>query len=710
MDKKSVTFAERTKRRRVKNRVQQALEEIANEKSQCSYTPEKNTPTYTTQYVNSRELTEFLNVQSDSDISESADMCMPLDSDIESSSTYMEADSEISDSDFEAEQDLFNVYLKNLTDWALNFGISHSALKSLLEIQRPLFPNLPKDPRTLLSTPSETVVKKIDEGLYHHFGVEKGIVSTVACCGLVNYNNRMIERINIPKTENFLSLSLHFDGIPIFKSSNKQFWPILGKVDQAADQRPFVIGLYYGTSKPNSANGYLGALIEELCGLEKNGIVMEGKQFCVKVSCIIADAPARSFIKCVKSHNSYYSCEKCTQACEFVSNRMVFKDEPHCSLRDDNGFRLDPDKHHQLAISPLTRISIGLVTQVILDGMHLVYLGVMRKLLFIWTGLSGKVWRMHRLSRTTVSDLSNDIIQCKQICPSDFSRKPRSLTELKYWKATEFRSFLLYIGPVVLKKHLPEDKYNNFLMLHIAIYVLCFDQATDEWIDYANQLLGTFVQSAVSLYGRKFLVYNVHNLTHLSTDVKNFGPLDSYSAFKFENCLGNLKKMCRSKSNVLQQVVSRISEMENQSECKNKRSQKFLPSKHHESGPLSCSVPSSAVQYRKLDSDIGIVSCREGDNYFMLCDTNELVVIKNICKYDGMFWGICMKINSKMEPLYKTNFFKSNLLNIRKVEPISSNDSFLSIPIGKLRKCYVLPIAGSNDVACIPFVSTKRIC
>lgn len=62
-------------------------------------------------------------------------------------------------------------------------------------------------------------------------------------------------------------------------------------------------------------------------------------------------------------------------------------------------------------------------------------------------------------------------------------------------------------------------------MLHIAIYFLCFDQATDVWINYANQILAAFVQSAVSIYGRKFLVHNVHNLTHLSTDVKNFGPL-----------------------------------------------------------------------------------------------------------------------------------------------------------------------------------------
>ena len=34
--------------------------------------------------------------------------------------------------------------------------------------------------------------------------------------------------------------------------------------------------------------------------------------------------------------------------------------------------------------------------------------------------------------------------------PSEFARQPSGLDELKIWKATELRTFLLHVGPIVL--------------------------------------------------------------------------------------------------------------------------------------------------------------------------------------------------------------------------------------------------------------------
>lgn len=46
--------------------------------------------------------------------------------------------------------------------------------------------------------------------------------------------------------------------------------------------------------------------------------------------------------------------------------------------------------------------------------------------------------------------------------PREFARQPMSLDYLDKWKATEFRQFLLYTGPVVLKSVVSADTYHHF--------------------------------------------------------------------------------------------------------------------------------------------------------------------------------------------------------------------------------------------------------
>ena len=56
--------------------------------------------------------------------------------------------------------------------------------------------------------------------------------------------------------------------------------------------------------------------------------------------------------------------------------------------------------------------------------------------------------------------------------PSEFARQPRSLQELDRWKATEFRQFLLYTGPVVLKGIVSKELFQHFLTLNVAMTIL----------------------------------------------------------------------------------------------------------------------------------------------------------------------------------------------------------------------------------------------
>jgi len=61
--------------------------------------------------------------------------------------------------------------------WAVRHNITHLALDDFLKsislfLQ---FKGLPKDSRTLLQTPTTTLVKEISGGIYHHFGLKADI-------------------------------------------------------------------------------------------------------------------------------------------------------------------------------------------------------------------------------------------------------------------------------------------------------------------------------------------------------------------------------------------------------------------------------------------------------------------------------------------------------------------------------------------------------
>lgn len=81
--------------------------------------------------------------------------------------------------------------------------------------------------------------------------------------------------------------------------------------------------------------------------------------------------------------------------------------------------------------------------------------------------------------------------------------------------------------------------------------------------EYAEKLLNHFVVSFQILYGVHHMSHNVHGLLHLAADVKLHGPLDYFSAFKFENHMKQLKKMVLKSDKPLQQISRRCSEMDN---------------------------------------------------------------------------------------------------------------------------------------------------
>lgn len=413
--------------------------------------------------------------------------------------------------------------------------------------------DLPKDGRTLLATPTFTDVQKTAGGMMHYFGVENCIKSRLTS------NPTLL-------AHSCLHLQMNIDGMPLFKSTNEQFWPMLGLIEEEEVKSPFLIGLFVGYSKPTDANVYLSDFVKEMSRLANDGILFKDRFLSVAISAFVCDAPARAFVKNVKSHNAYHGCERCVQEGVWTNSRMTFP-EVDAAPRTDYSFKTQQDMdHHKDGQSALLRLNIGMVSQFVLDFMHLVCLGVMRKLLWFW--MRGPL--PTRIGIQAVHRVSQKICSLGKFLPVEFGRKGRSLSEVDRWKATEFHTFLLYTGPISLKNTLPDGMFHHFLLLHVAITILCSPSLSSTQCDCAQELLVVFVRNFTALYG-DFVVYNIHGLVHLADDVRKFGPLPNFSAFPFENYLQKMKRKVRKPSKCLQQIVRRLAEEESVSKAnKNK--------------------------------------------------------------------------------------------------------------------------------------------
>lgn len=103
-------------------------------------------------------------------------------------------------------------FMDKLRYWVVHHRITHSALNDLLKIL--IFGGfvfLPKDSRTLMKTPAKVEIVAVTNGKLWYYGIKKCL-------------EKVLTKISCDSS---ITLDFSFDGLPIFNSSNMQFWPML---------------------------------------------------------------------------------------------------------------------------------------------------------------------------------------------------------------------------------------------------------------------------------------------------------------------------------------------------------------------------------------------------------------------------------------------------------------------------------------------------
>jgi hypothetical protein len=438
---------------------------------------------------------------------------------------------------------------KLIHDWyQRNPSVPLSAANDLLKSLQILFPTLPLTMETIFRKSQLFCVQNIEifkdaiGGEYVYFGVEHLL-------------NQQFQNLELPKvSQNGVLLNISIDGIQIYKSGNSSVWATSLQIP-CFFKDPLLLGVYIGKNKPSN-NTLLHQLTADLRQIiSKKFLLINNQEVYVDRISFICDCPARCMLKCTKGHTGYFACERCTIEGNYVDHSVVY-DEMDQPLRTDASFCSKTNEEHHQGTSILETLKIDMVKNFILDSMHLLCLGVSRRLIYFWLHAGPLTCRLRAMH---VLQINHSFSKCREYYSKIFSRVPRDLSEIKKFKATEFRNIILYTGVVSFYGVVEDSVFNNYLLFHVGYTILSSRKLCLKYAAFAQTCFYEFVRHSKQIYSSKFITYNVHNMLHIADDVVfNKMSLESLSAFPFENSYTHLKKALKSPYMQTQQIVNKL--------------------------------------------------------------------------------------------------------------------------------------------------------
>ena len=332
-----------------------------------------------------------------------------------------------------------------------------------------------------------------------------------------------------------ISLLISLDGVSFVKSASHSLWPLWTAIVDLPPELRYsfenivLCSLWFGTGKP-SWEDVFSCFSKEINRKIIRRIRNQENQIKIRAVALACDNTARSSVTNLKQYNGMFGCTWCTDpgfssgpglrlysAKNAITMRTVasYQKALQASLDNQN----DDSKQGVIGYSSAQKVLPAFPLTCAVDYMHTVCLGVTKRILIVMYS------PMSKMSAKQLEELS-----CNIKLPTEFSRSVRALKDLHHFKASEFRTWLLYIGPVLFKD-LNNNMYLNLLRLSFAIRSLL---ETDFHLEECDQLLNSFCASMADFDAYQ-QTFNLHSLRHLTWQVRNLGPLWTTSCFAFES-------------------------------------------------------------------------------------------------------------------------------------------------------------------------------
>ena len=572
----------------------------------------------------------------------------------------------------------------DLAAYAIKWKIGRDACNELFALLRSHgVQGLPVDCRCAKKSMRKVAdVCSMQGGLYYHFGVKEEVTRNVKMLALNGGE---------------LQLQFNIDGLPLYRSSPVDLWPILCRVIIGDSySKVFPVAIFCGKSKPKSVDEYMNQFVQEVFELTVNGLELKGTVFSVSIHSFVCDAPARQYLKKIIAHSGFHSCERCVIRGE-SGPKFV---ETSCTLRDNTSFRAHLYDYHQKegSPSPLIELPIDMIAQFPLDYMHLVLLGVVKRILRLWLGTTDfKVTTFSSNFRLNAKQNDKKIRERVTLCSdnitSEFQRRPRQMDENKYFKAHEFRTLLCYTIPFIFYGVFNNEQvYSHFLILVVSFRVMLGSKPTPNLVQYVRDLLRRFVVQVQELYGTTHMTYSVHGLLHVPDDYERYGVLDRISAFPFESYMQKLKGYVSRPGQELQQIVKRKHEQSLLEICPNALNESAEMRRKHEGGPLGqfheCPVD---AQFEEVFYNGKRYSTTRRDSY--ICVEGKYGKIVNFVQISDKLYTLVQFFQ------YTSNFFvyPCPSLNVGIGKCRDLGNDIIAVDLARVEKCLSFPLNESGD-------------
>lgn len=378
-------------------------------------------------------------------------------------------------------------------------------------------------------------------------------------------------------------------------------------------------------------------------------------------------------------------------------------------LRTDNSFRQRQQSEHHKMTSPIERLPVDMICDFpTSDPLHLLELGVMKKCLIRWK--EGSIGFKHYWKVEDKIKLNQMLSMTNNGIPTEIHRSVRSLDCLSNWKGSEYRTFLLYVGMVVLKDFLKQEEYQHFLKLCCAVTICSSDIYRKHVIRKDNSpslsdcLFNDYIEQYIEIYGSHSISSNVHNLAHITDDVIRFGNLNNISTYPFENRLGMIKNKLKKCNKPLEQIARRINEIKDVMDKRNRSILTSFTQFPKLKNPLASNQSFSTVIFKE---DFRLSTKKFSDKWFLAKTTQGIRIIEftKITRSLTLNLVIFGKPLHNIEIFFEKPFSSSNI-NIYLSDGATGEE--ISFPISMI-VCKMVCLGYRKDFVFIPLLHTYKV-